>query len=131
MALTGSFVLEIEWMEALIDGGDFQEALEGIEPQLAASRLQSSWRIRRARALLGLERREEARRDLGLALEEIGGRLKPDQPDITLLVDRGMARALLGDATGAGNDLEAARNQGAEGWMLWRLQRVLDGGGSI
>jgi tetratricopeptide (TPR) repeat protein len=122
---TGSFVLKIEWIEALIDAGLDREALRAIQPELEASRWRSSWLIRRARARLGLAEKEAAGSDLKRAIEEINLRLKPDRPDLTLLADRGLARALLGQIEEARRDLLAAKSRGAEAWAVRRLETIL------
>ena len=122
---TGSAVLEAQWIEALIDAGRCGEAMEKIEPLLRESRWQSSWRLRRARARLGLGETNAATADLREAIMEINSRISADRPDITLLVDRGLAHALLGDTTAAEKDLQTARRLGAEGWLLFRLESTL------
>ena len=53
---------------------------------------------------------------------EMNERLNPAKPDLGLLLDRGLAYALLGDGTLAKQDWRAARKAGAEGWPLWRLE---------
>ena len=47
--LTGSAVLEVECIDAMLDAGRFVEAMVRIEPILADSRWQASWLVRRAR----------------------------------------------------------------------------------
>ncbi len=123
---TGSSVLMVEWIEALIDSEKYQEALTRIEPELRDSRWQSSWLIRRGRARLGLGQATAAREDLRRAIEEIERRLSPSRPDITLLADRGLAYALLGEQTKAQDDLLTARKAGAPSWSLDRLEFVLE-----
>ena len=120
---TGSAVLEIEWIEALIDAGQFRQALERIEPQLASARWQSSWLLRRARARKGLG--EEFAADVRAAITELNRRLSPQHPDLTLLADRGTANALLGKMAEARKDLVAAKNLGADAWVVRRLETLL------
>ena len=122
---TGSGVLETERVEALIDAGQHKLALERIEPQLADSRWRSSWLIRRARVRIGLGQRAAAREDLKSAIVEINQRLTPSSPDLTLLTDRGLASALLGDEEAAKKDFQSARDAGAEEWVLSRLEAHL------
>jgi tetratricopeptide (TPR) repeat protein len=124
---TGSAVLEAQWIEALIDVGQCREALERIEPQLQNSRWQSSWLLRRGRARLVLRDMNGAQEDFRKAIAEIDSRINTDHPDFTLLVDRGLAHALLGDTIFAEKDLQAARKLGAEGWLLFRLESALAG----
>jgi tetratricopeptide (TPR) repeat protein len=122
---TGSAVLEMQWIEALIDAGRFREALENIEPQLHEARWQSSWLLRRARARIGLQETDTAREDLKKAIAEINQRVSTEYPDLTLLADRGLAHALLGNRAAAERDLRTVRELGAEGWLLFRLESTL------
>jgi tetratricopeptide (TPR) repeat protein len=122
---TGSAVLEAEWIDAMLDAGQARAALEHIEPPLSQSRCRSSWLIRRARARLTLGQTARARGDLHAAVTEINGRLSPTHPEMTLLLDRGLALALLGDSTGAGRDLAAARKAGADASAARRLEAQL------
>ncbi len=122
---TGSVVLEAEWIDAMLDAGQARTALDHIEPSLALSRCQSSWLIRRARARLALGQTARARGDLHAAVTEINERLRPARPEMTLLLDRGLALALLGDSEGAGRDLAAARKAGADASASWRLEAQL------
>ena len=120
--LTGSAVLEVESIDALIDAGRFAEAIGKIESVLADTRWQSSWLIRRARVRLGQGDISPAHRDLALAISEINQRLNTAHPDATLLADRGLAQALLGDLMPAKSDLTAARKSGADPATLRRLE---------
>lgn len=94
-------VLRVEWIDALMDAGDWRGALPEIERELSESRLRSAWLIRRARVFRATHRPDEAMRDLEAALMEIDSRLHPQRPDPGLLADRGVACALLGDGEGA------------------------------
>ncbi len=123
--LTGSAVLEVEAIDALIDAGRFAEAIKKIEPVLADTRWRSSWLIRRARVSLGQGDISQAHRDLAAAIIEINQRFNPDHPDATLLADRGFAQALLGDIEPARHDLKAARQSGADAATLRRLELAL------
>jgi tetratricopeptide (TPR) repeat protein len=120
---TRSIVLEIEWIEALIDAGKPREALALIEPHLANARLKSSWLLRRARAKKALN--QEFQEDLQVVLKELDQRANPRYPDLTLLADRGLACALLGRVEEARKNYEAARQLGADGWVLRRLEPLL------
>ena len=122
---TGSVVLEAEWIDALLDAGQPRAALDRIEPQLAESRLQSSWLLRRARARLALGDTLPARGDLHAAISEVDERLSAAHPDPALLLDRGLALALLGDVSAASRDLAVARKAGAEDSASWRLETLL------
>ena len=110
---TGAGVLEIERVEALIDGGQSAAALAIIERELADSRIKSSWLIRRARALLALGNPTGAGDNLRSALEEIGKRLNPKTPDVPLLMDKAAALELLGQKKEALRVYEEARDKGA------------------
>ena len=123
---TGSYVLQNQWIESLIDAGDCRRALQEIESELAQSRWKSSWLLRRARARICLQDRSEAMADLRDAIEEIGARLHPRRPDFTLLADRGLAYALLGESDRARRDLQSAVDAGAEDWVVERLRGVLN-----
>ena len=109
--------------EALIDAGQFRQALARIEPQLASARWQSSWLLRRARARKGLG--EESAPDVRTAIAELNRRLSPQHPDLTLLADRGTANALLGKMAEARKDLVAAKKLGADAWVVRRLETLL------
>jgi tetratricopeptide (TPR) repeat protein len=124
--LVPSAVLKIEWVEALLDARQMQPALEKIEAELEASRWQSAWLVRRARALEGLGRHEDAQADLRTAIDEINGRYNPVRPDLTLLVDRGLAYALCGERAAAAKDLATAKAHKAEPWLLTRLEGLLN-----
>lgn len=114
---TGSVVLKNEWIEAQIDGGQAKQALPFIEEQLQQARLKSSWRIRRARALLALNRNGKysgtIREELNQAIAEINARLSVSQPDPELLLDRALAYSLLGEKVLARNDFDLAQKHGA------------------
>ena len=123
LAKTGSGVLKTELIEALIDAGRHREALRAIEPELREARLRSAWLVRRARAQIGLGKAEAANRDLTAALEELNARIRPQAPDLTLVVERGTTLALLGQKEAARADL--ARALQADGWLGWRLEKLL------
>ena len=57
---------------------------------------------------------------------EIGDRLRMEKPDLMLVADRGLARALLGDRSAALADLRFARGKGAKSWNLVRLATALE-----
>jgi len=123
--LTGSAVLEADWIDALLDAGQARTAVGRIEPQLAESRCQSSWLLRRARARLLLGETTSARGDLHAAITEINERLNADHPEPALLLDRGYAQALLGDLESARRDLNTALKAGADEPARWRLEGIL------
>ncbi len=122
---TGSAVLEVEFVETLIDAGRYREALARIEPELQDARWQSAWRLRRGRALLGLGEKPRAQEDLRAAIAEMDPRIRPGTPDLMLVADRGLAYALLGDRALAKRDLAAAREGGIDSWVTHRLEAAL------
>lgn len=121
---TGSWVLEVEYVEALLDDKQFDAALKKIEPELQASRIQSSWLTRRARAKLGLGQKAEAKADLEAALEEMRTRLNPNSPDVNLLTERAQAYELLEDRELARHSYEQARDAGAEEWVKEKIKAL-------
>ena len=127
---TGAGLLVAERIEALLDDGQWQQALEAVEPELTSSRLQGSWRIRRARALKGLGRWSEAERDLLSALEEIELRMPRQVKDSSLIIDRALARELLGQTEAAIQDYQLAAGCGGGEEALEasrRLRKTLAG----
>jgi len=122
LAATGAGVLEIERVEALIADQQFAVAAQRIESQLQASRVRSSWLIRRAQAELGLKQFAAATNDLTAALKEIGKRLNLQRPDAPLLLDTARAHELLGDKKEALRFYELARDNGAEEQVLDRIK---------
>jgi tetratricopeptide (TPR) repeat protein len=124
-ARTGSAVLKEECIDAMIDAGQHKTALKQIEPELRDSRWRSSWLIRRARVRLALSETKAAQRDLRAALKELNSRFVPNAPELTLIIDIGLAHALLGDLSAAASDLRVARTLSREDPMLWRLEKSL------
>jgi tetratricopeptide (TPR) repeat protein len=122
---TGSAVLEVEFIETLIDAGRAKEALARIEPELREARWRSGWLLRRGRALLRLGHKERGRQDLRAAIAEMNTRIRPTRPDLMLIMERGLAHALLGERTKARNDLTAAEKGGIDGWLTHRLREAL------
>lgn len=123
--LTGSAVLEVECLDAMIDAGQFTEALQKVEEGLNESRFQSSWLLRRARIRLGQGSIAGGHQDLADAIVEMNRRLHPKHPESGLLSERGFAYALLGDVELARRDLLAAQQAGADAGMLRRLEVAL------
>jgi tetratricopeptide (TPR) repeat protein len=120
-----SFVLRIAWIEALIDAGRTAEALPEINKEIEDSRYKSSWLIRRARALLHDEKKAEAAADLDAALAEIELRIRPENPDLSLLCDRALIHALQGKTGEARRELEDAKVRGAFPWNTRLVETVL------
>jgi tetratricopeptide (TPR) repeat protein len=127
---TGAGLLVAERIEALLDEGQWQQALEAIEPELTSSRLQGAWKIRRARALKGLGRRSEAERDLLSALDEIELRMPREVKDSSLILDRALVHELLGQTEVAIQDYQLAAGCGGGEEALEasrRLRKTLPG----
>jgi len=128
---TPNVVLEIEWIEAMIDAGQNAEALERVSNYTRRGRWRSAWLIRRARAELGLNRREAAKASLAAALGELEQRINPAKVDATLLADRAMALLLRGDRDAAAKDMDRIRGvlkAQVPGSMLARLERIFSEG---
>jgi len=109
---TKSIVVRNNWIDAALTAGQTKAVLPIIENELSSSRFRSSWLIRRARASLILKRKEAAQTDLREALVEIAPRINPKRPDFTLIADRGLIHALMGNKTQAKNDLEILEKSG-------------------
>ncbi len=120
---TGSGLLEADRIDALIEVGKTDLALEKIEAELKEARLRSSWLIRRAKVELALKKNDEAKADLKEALKELNERLGHGAHDPLLLADRGQAYELLGNKDEAKKDYEQARNKGVnDEWLRERLR---------
>jgi tetratricopeptide (TPR) repeat protein len=122
---TGSGVLQIEWVDALIDDGQHTLALEKIETELNSSRLKSSWLLRRARVRIASGQKEAAKSDLEAALKELNHRIRSASPDPSLLADRGMAYEFLGNIEEARKDYKLAKEKGfADAWVEERIRAL-------
>jgi tetratricopeptide (TPR) repeat protein len=120
---TGSGLLQIELVDALIDDGQYKLALEKIEAELAASRIQSSWLIRRAKVRLAQKQTEAAKGDLEAAFKELNSRMSGSAPDPSLLADRGLIYELLGDKDAAHKDYTQAKDRGlSDEWINDRIR---------
>ena len=120
---TGSGLLQIELVDALIDDSQHKLALEKIEAELAASRIQSSWLIRRAKVRLAQKQTEAAKSDLEAAFKELNSRMSGSAPDPSLLADRGIIYELLGDKDAAHKDYTQAKDRGlADEWINDRIR---------
>lgn len=124
VAATGSGMLEVERIDALLDAGRWTEALPRIESELASSRLRGSWLLRRGRALLGMSRADEARKDLEAAAAEIRARLGPGIREASLLAEVGLAEELLGHAEEARRWYADAVVAGAGKHVRARLEKL-------
>ena len=113
------------WVEALVDTGDYEQARPIIEEKVAAARLKSSWLLRRAKLHQATGDQQAASADLEAAIAELNQRINPQNPDITLLVDRGIAFCMLDDRSAAKKDLVAAKKAGADRWATARLEKAL------
>lgn len=124
IAGTGSGMLEVERIDALLDAGRAADALPAVERELEAARLKGSWSLRRGRALLLLGRGDEARRDLESAATSIAARLGPGIREAALLAEVGHARELLGEPEEARRWYSDALDAGAGDWVRERLEAV-------
>ncbi len=122
-----SFVLRIAWIEALIDAGRSAEVLPEIQKEIETSRYRASWLIRRARVYLHDGKQAEAAADLDAALVEVESRIRPELPDLSLVCDRALIRALQGNRDEAAKALTEAKQRGADAWMTRVLEAVLAG----
>lgn len=123
--LTGSAVLEVECIDAMIDAGQYQLALPKVETAIAETRWQSAWLVRRARIHLGQGQIAAGHQDLADAILEMNRRLNPAHPESGLLSERGLAYALLGDLELAKRDLANAKKSGADAATVRRLELAL------
>jgi tetratricopeptide (TPR) repeat protein len=124
IATTGSGMLEVERIDALLDAGRWAEALPRIDFELDASRLRGSWLLRRGRALLGMSRESEARKDLEAASAEIRARLGPGIREASLLAEVGLAEELLGHVEEAKRWFGDALAAGAGSFVRERLEKL-------
>jgi len=124
VSVTGSGMLEVERIDALLDAGRWSAALPRIDSELGASRLRGSWLLRRGRALLGLSRDAEARRDLEAASAEIRARLGPGIREASLLAEVGFAEELLGHPEEAKRWYGDALAAGAGSFVRERLEKL-------
>ncbi len=122
-----SFVVKTKWYDAMIDAGRGAEILPEIEAEIANTRYQASWLIRRARIRQRAGDEAAAAADLAIAMEEITTRLRPENPDISLICDRGVIHALQGKPAEAAADLALARSNGADFWLTLPLEALLPG----
>lgn len=121
---TGAGVLVAERVEALLDAGQWQRALAATRAEIETARLSGTWKIRRARALLGLGRARQAETDLREALDEIDRRMPLGGRDPSLLLDRAQARELLGEIEQAVRDYTLAAELGAGEAAEVALRRI-------
>ena len=114
------------WIDSLLECHQYETALPIIEKELLESRLKSSWRLRRAKAYIGTGKINAAMKDLKMCLKELNQRIHPRNPDMTLIADRGLAHALLGNINTAKNDLTHLVQIGADKWITASLQKAIN-----
>ncbi len=124
--LTGSIVLRNAWIDSLLDCKQYETALPIIEKELISSRLKSSWKLRRAKAYIGTGKNNAAMNDLRTCLKELDQRIHPKNPAMTLIADRGLANALLGNIGTAKNDLARLIHIGADKWITIPLEQAIN-----
>ncbi|MGI8603455.1 MAG: hypothetical protein ACR2OZ_10705 [Verrucomicrobiales bacterium] len=120
-----SSVLRTAWLDALVEAGRGAEALPMIEAEMAECRYRASWLIRRARIRVAQKQTAAAKGDLHAALAELELHIFPDEPDPTLLVERGMVFALLGETKKAREELERVRSITSEADVGAPLEKLL------
>jgi tetratricopeptide (TPR) repeat protein len=126
---TGSGLLENEWLDALIDGGQGDKALARINAEMREARLKSTWLLRRAKVHLAANKKDAAKSDLEAALKEMNDRLGRSAPDPLMLMDRGQIQELLGNKEEAKKDYESAQNKGVvDEWLRERIRVLKDDG---
>jgi tetratricopeptide (TPR) repeat protein len=121
-----SSVLRTAWLDALIDAGRGREALPVIEAEMAECRYKASWLIRRARVRLAGAETDAARNDLRAALGELELHIFPQEPDPMLLIERGMALALLGEKEKAARELEKVKEITTEPEVIAPLAKLIE-----
>ena len=104
---------------------ELAEASEIIERELAVNRLRSAWLIRRAMLNQRRGQTTAVEADLQAALAELAPRIDYMVPDCELLVQRGLARAMLGDIALAQADLRRAEHRHAPDWILAPLMETI------
>lgn len=120
---TGSGLLEIELVDALIEDGQHAVALKKIEEELAASRIQSSWLIRRAKIRIAAKQNDAAKADLVAAINELNSRMSGTAVDPSLFADRGQAFELYGDREQAHKAYSVAKERGlSDEWINERIR---------
>lgn len=124
-----SIVIQYELTDALIDAEYYKESLERVEAELAKCRDCASWLLRRARIRRGVGEDENAKADLTSAIAALTQRLDDHGSstlDVTLIVERATAYALLGDRARAERGLRFADALEADEWLRAPLARLLD-----
>lgn len=99
-----SIVLRNTWIDTAISAGQPDEVRQIIEEEISTSRFRASWLIRRAR--IKIFESQDPTSDLRTALAELSTRIRPERPDLTLIADRALANALLGQTQKALKDLK-------------------------
>jgi len=122
---TGSAILRADWIDAMLDAGHFSAVKSDIEKEIAESRLKSAWLIRRARCSAAESNSAASHGDISAALLELDSRIRPHQPDTSLLLQRAHARALSADKARAQADLKAAARAGAAPHGLARISSII------
>jgi len=102
---TNSIVLRNNWIDTALTAEQTREILPIINREISSSRFRSSWLIRRARAALIHDNKKQAHSDLQAALAELTMRIRPTRPDLSLIADRGLIHALIGNTKKAKADL--------------------------
>jgi tetratricopeptide (TPR) repeat protein len=115
-------IIEAAWVDALIDTGQFDQALEVVGLRLRQSRFKSAWLLVRARIHIGKGRRDRAELDLMAAMRELSRRIRPKNPDLLLVADRAVALHLLGQTRASLADVRLLRARGYPLLLQLRLR---------
>ena len=122
---TQGVVLRNSWIDASLLAGQIEPVWPLIQKELADSRFKAAWLIRRARVAQLQDASEQMHKDLKLALAELGKRIKPERPDLTLISDRGLALAMKGDKELAKKDLTLLQKSGFPDRSFLFLEQLL------
>ena len=95
--MNGSVVLVIEFIDALRDGGEYEECLSRINGYIAKRRYKAEWYLRRAEVHRAMKQEKEVHCDAVRALGELQHRLDASKPAVHLYEDMATAYDLLGD----------------------------------
>lgn len=123
---TQGVVLRNSWIDASLMAGKIEDVWPIIQKELAETRFKAAWLIRRARVAQLQGQADQMHKDLKQALLELDRRIKPERPDLTLVSDRGLARAMLGEKQQAKADLTLLKKSGFQAQSYVFLEELLE-----
>ena len=123
---TQGIVLRNTWIDTSLMAGEIEDVWPIIQQELADTRFKAAWLIRRARVAQLSGQTDQMQKDLKSALAELNSRIKADRPDLTLVSDRGLARAMLGQKTLAKSDLSLLQKSGFPAQSYVFLEKMLE-----